>query len=350
MKKKFLSVFMAVMVLFTLTFALSACKDDSDSGSDSDASSDEVIVMKIGSTVSDDSVAGSLLLEFIEPEIEKRSNGRIDVEIYNNSVLGGDRELYEALQLGTLECSCGPLSVLTNFDATFGISDLPFLYENAEIADAALDGEWGAKLAENLPEQGMRVIVYVENGYRNISNSKKPITSLADLSGMKIRVMESPVYLSTWKALGTNPTPIAFSELYTALQNGTVDGQDNGPGLTYTSKVYEVQPYYTVSEQQYAASANVVSEAWWQSLSEEDQAVITEVFEEYRDLQRAKNREMESEYIALMEEYGVQVNYLSDEAKAEFKEACQAVWTEMEATYGEELMALAREVSTKYAK
>jgi tripartite ATP-independent transporter DctP family solute receptor len=304
--------------------------------------------MKIGSTVTDDSPGGAVLLNLFEPEIEKRSEGRIDVEVYNNSILGGDRQLYEALQLGTLEASLGPLSTLTNFDAKFGASDLPFLYKDKPTAYAALDGEWGDMLKEDLPNVDMRLLVYCENAFRDLSNNVRPIKTLEDMKGLKIRVMESPMYISTFKALGANPTPIAFSELYTALQQGTVDGQDNGVVLTYTSKLYEVLKYYSVSGQVYAAAGVVVSENWWQSLPPDLQQIVLDVSAECRDKMRADNVDIEAEYLKLIEDSGTEVYVLPPEEKERFREACMAVWDEFKDVYGPEIMAAAEAINEKY--
>ncbi|MDR3230723.1 MAG: TRAP transporter substrate-binding protein, partial [Synergistaceae bacterium] len=218
--------------------------------------------LKIGATVQEDSASGISLIEYFKPWVEEKSGGRIKVEVYCNSVLGGDRQMYESLQVNTLEANFGPLSVLANFEPNFSIVDAPFLFKNKETAYAALDGAFGALLAENLPKSGMRVLGYGENAFRNISNNVRPVKTLEDMKGLKIRVMEAPVYINTMKALGANGTPMAFNELYTALQQGTVDGQDNGVVLTYTSKVYEVLKYYTFTEHCYAANAYVFSEAF----------------------------------------------------------------------------------------
>ena len=196
----------------------------------------------IGSTIQDDSASGIALLEYFKPYIEEHSNGRIQVDVQNNSVLGGDRDLYEGLQLNTVQASFGPMSTLANFEPNYAVCDFPFLFEDKDEAYAELDGDFGTKLAENLPQVGMRLLAYGENAFRNISNGVKPINTLEDLKGLKIRVMESPVNIATYTALGCNPTPMAFGELYTGLQQKTVDGQDNGVVLTYTAKLYEVQP------------------------------------------------------------------------------------------------------------
>jgi tripartite ATP-independent transporter DctP family solute receptor len=309
---------------------------------------EEPIVQKVASTGTDDAPGGRLLIDFFKPEIEERSEGRIVVEVYNNSILGGDRQLYEALQLGTLEVSLGPLSTLTNFDSKFGASDLPFLYKDKPTAYAALDGEWGDMLKADLPTVGMRILGYCENAFRNISNNVKPIKTLEDMNGLKIRVMESPVHISTFKALGANPTPIAYSELYTALQQGTVDGQDNGIALTYTSKLYEVLKYYTISGQCYAASALVAGETWWQGLPADLQQIVQDVSLEYCALERTAMGQAEDEYLSLIEESGTEFYTLPPEEKERFREACMAVWDEFEAEYGPEIMTDAKEINEKY--
>jgi tripartite ATP-independent transporter DctP family solute receptor len=354
MKKILIFVCVAILVFAATACGGTATQNDaqdetSEQETDADTGSDaEPIILKIASTVTDDSTGGSLAIDFLKPEIEKRSDGRIVVEIYNNSVLGGDRQLYEALQLGTLEISLGPLSTLTNFDPKFGASDLPFIYKDRATAYAALDGEWGDMLKADLPNVGMRILGYGENAFRDLSNNVRPIEKLADMKGLKIRVMESPMHISTFKALGANPTPIAFNELYTALQQGTVDGQDNGIGLTYTSKLYEVLKYYTVSGQCYAAAALVAAEGWWQSLEPDLQQIVQDVSLEYCALQRELNTKSEEEFFNLVEQAGVQIHTLTPEAKEEFREAAMSVWDEFAETYGPEIMAAAKEVNEKY--
>ena len=285
-----------------------------------------------GSTVQDDSASGKALLEYFKPYVEEKSNGRIQVDVQNNSVLGSDRELYEALQLNTVQCSFGPMSTLANFEPNYAVCDLPFLFSDKEDAYAQLDGEFGAKLAENLPNVGMRLLAYGENAFRNISNSQRPINTMDDLKGLKIRVMESPVNIATYTALGCNPTPMAFSELYTGLQQGTVDGQDNGVVLTYTAKLYEVQKYYTFTGQIYAANGMVFSEAFWQSLPDDLKQVVEDGAKYAMENQRRLNTEMENELVKTMEDAGVQVNYMEDSEIARMREATAGVWDQMKDT------------------
>ncbi|MBR2748970.1 MAG: TRAP transporter substrate-binding protein [Firmicutes bacterium] len=316
--------FLVLLLAACMVFAFAACGG----GSNEPASADpeETFTLTIGTTVQDDSATGRALLEVFKPYIEEHSNGRIEVIVQNNSVLGSDREIYEALQLNTVQASQGPLSTLANFDPDFAVCDLPFLFTSKEEAYENLDGEFGDALAATLPQYGMRIIAYGENAFRNISNNQHPVKTAEDLKGLDIRVMESPVNIATYKAMGTNPTPMAFSELYGALQNGTVDGQDNGIVLTYTNKLYEVQPYYTFTHHLYAANAVVVSEEFWQSLPEDLQQVVTEASFEAMKFQRDLNTQLEDELIATMEAAGVTFDTLPDEEIAKLVEATKDVW------------------------
>ncbi|MDR1875204.1 MAG: TRAP transporter substrate-binding protein [Synergistaceae bacterium] len=306
--------------------------------------------LKFGATVQEDSASGISMIEYFKPYVEEKSNGRIAVEIYCNSVLGGDRQMYESLQVNTLQANFGPLSVLANFAPGFSIVDAPFLFKNKETAYAALDGEFGALLAGNLPKVGMRVLGYGENAFRNISNNVRPIKTMEDMKGLKIRVMEAPVYINTMKALGANGTPMAFNELYTALQQGTVDGQDNGVVLTYTAKVYEVLKYYTFTEHCYAANAYVFSEAFLQSLPEDLLQVVRDGSLYALTNQRRLNTEMEEEFIKLIEASGVQVNHLSEEERAAWKQATAPVLDGLAGAVGPEILAAAKAVNDVYGK
>ena len=299
-----------------------------------------------GSTVQDDSASGIALLEYFKPYVEEKSNGRIQVDVQNNSVLGGDRELYEALQLNTVQCSFGPMSTLANFEPSYAVCDLPFLFNGKEDAYAQLDGEFGAKLAENLPQVGMRLLAYGENAFRNISNNVRPVTSMADLKGLKVRVMESPVNIATYTALGTNPTPMAFSELYTGLQQGTVEGQDNGVVLTYTAKLYEVQPYYTYTGHIYAANGMVFSEAFWQSLPADLQQVVEDGAKYAMENQRRLNTEMEQSLEQTMKDAGCEFITPDEAMVNEMREATKGVWDieEIKNMIDPEIYAMAVEI------
>jgi tripartite ATP-independent transporter DctP family solute receptor len=306
--------------------------------------------LKFGASVQEDSASGISMIEYFKPYVEEKSNGRIAVEVYCNSVLGGDRQMYESLQVNTLQASFGPLSVLANFEPNFSVVDAPFLFKDKKTAYAALDGEFGAMLAENLPKVGMRVLGYGENAFRNISNNVRPVKTMEDMKGLKIRVMEAPVYINTMKALGANGTPMAFNELYTALQQGTVDGQDNGVVLTYTAKVYEVLKYYTFTEHCYAANAYVFSEAFLQSLPEDLLQVVKDASVYALVNQRRLNTEMEDEFIQVIEQAGVQVNRLSEEEREAWEKATASVVDALAGTVDPKILEAAKTINDVYGK
>lgn len=343
MKRKIMAIALAAIMVCSMA----ACGSGGDGqGSGSAGADGETIILKIGSTVQDTSAGGRAMLEVFKPNVEKYSDGKIKVEVYNNSVLGGDRQLLEALQINTVQMAAVPLAVLANFDSKFTAAELPFLFKDKQAAYDALDGEFGELMAKDIESQGMVLTAYTENSFRNISNSKKPIEKLEDLKGLKIRVMESPMYLSMFKKLGANPTPMTFNELYTGLQQGTVEGQDNGIVLTYTAKFYEVQKYYTLLGQNYAAGAFMISKGFYESLSPELQDAIIKAAEDTRDAQREWNATEEEEDLKIMQDAGLQVNTMSDEEKARIKDVLvPAVWDECKKDIGDELYQMVTEIS-----
>ncbi len=180
-----------------------------------------------------------------------------------------------------------------------------------------------------LEAKGIKGLVFIENGLRSFSNNVRPIHTPADMKGLKMRVMEAPVYLKTMTAFGANPTPMAFSELYSALQQGTVDGQDNGIVLTLSAKLHEVQKYYTVSEYCYAPATTAVNLAWWAGLNEPTQKVIMDALVLMRDEMRKLNAQMEEDGLEQMKAAGVEVNVLTPEEKDAFKALVGPVWDEV---------------------
>jgi len=335
--KKLLSLTLALMLIFSLA----AC-----GGGTEETTTEEPIVLKIASTVQDESVQGAALFTHYEAYIEEKSEGRIDVQVYNNSQLGNDRQLIEAAQLGTIQASASPLNVLALFDPRFMAGDLPFLFKDREAAYAALDGEFGDMMKSGLGDLGLVGGTYGENAFRNISNSKKPIHTPADMKGMKIRVMEAPVYLETMKAFGANPTPMAFSELYTGLSQGTVDGQDNGIILTYTAKLYEVQKYYTISQQQYLAVQILYNKTFFDGLDADLQQILMDGSKNFTEYCREANTEAEADLLEEMQAAGLEVNVLTDEEKKAFIELAKPVYDKVAADIGDqELLDLAKEIS-----
>lgn len=344
MKKTFALLLAAIMVV-----SLVACgqKETTNPDATNDTSKTaDPIVMMIGSTIADDSAQG-MALHMFEELVEERSEGRIDVQLYLNSTLGDARQLCESIQLHTIQgCSTDAASA-SNFDSNYIACDLPFLFLSKADAYAAFDGEFGEAMKASSDANGMRVLSYWSNGFRNLSNSKRPIYSPADTVGLKIRVMEAPLYINVLKAWGANPTPMAFSEVYSALSQGTVDGQDNGPVLTYTNKFFEVQDYYTILEYAYCCSPFMIDGQWFDSLDEDLQQIIVQADDECRAFEREKEEELCAEYLKLMIDAGMQVNELTPEQKAEFQKVSVPVWDVVKDQIDPDIYALCLEMAGK---
>ena len=329
MKKKLL----ALTLSLAMSLPLVACGEDAPSSTtgnnaSSSTSTGDPIIMKVAGTFNDESFMGIYLHEYFKPYVEEHSNGRISVEIYTNSVLGSDRELVEGMQMNTIQAAVSPVNVIANFNMPkLNAISMPYLFQSREDAYEQLDGEFGAYMAEGLPETvGIRSLRWGESAIRCLSSNVRPILTPADCKGQKFRVMEAAIDMAIIEALGGSPTPMAFNELYTGLQQGTVDGQDNGLVMTYSMKFHEVQKYYTVSEQYFLANGFIVSEIFWQSLPDD----LKQVVQDGADYAMEKGREIvvqqEAEFTPIMEEAGMEITYLTDEQKAAFKEATSTVW------------------------
>lgn len=274
--------------------------------------------------------------------VEEKSAGKIKVEIYPNGQLGSDRQAIEAVQLGTIQMTIPAAAVLSGFEKKFQVFDLPYLFKSKEAAYKALDGELGKKLNQEVEKIGLINMAYGENGFRHISNNKKPIEKPADLKGLKIRTMENPVHLATFKALGANPTPIAFGELYTALQQGTVDAQENPIPLVFTSKFYEVQKYYSLDGHVYAATVVLINKDFFSQLPADLQKVVREGAEKYRDEQRKISSQQDVEMLDALKKSGMMVNELTDAQKQVFIDATLPVYDQFKDVLGSDLIELAK--------
>ena len=328
--KKALSVVLALVVMASLAAGCGSSSTTASGGSaaasgSSSASGGTVYTIRIGDTVQDDSIYATSFNDSFMKYVEEHGNGKIVVQRYGNSQLGSDAQLTEALQLNTIEMAMLPMSAFGNFSSDFMALDLPFLYDDAQTAYNALGGEWGDYFDALMEKCQIKRLGWEENSFRNFS-SNKAIHTVADMKGQKMRVMESTIYVETMKALGASPTPMAFSELYTALQNGTVDGQDNGPILTYTAKLFEVQKYYTVSEYCYAASCVAASLAWWNTLPADVQEVLTGAAQAFQDAERQAVQNSTEDYLSKLQDEGMEIIRLDAAAKQSFRDATTGVY------------------------
>lgn len=256
-------------------------------------------VLKAGHASSNTST-GHAALEFLGKELAEKTNGRITIEIFPNSQLGSERELIESIQLGNVDMAFASSAVLGNFNKEFFALDIPFLFKDRESVYRILDGEIGKKLLESLEPVGIKAVAYWENGFRQLTNNKKIIHSPEDLKGMKMRTMENEVHIAAWKEIGANPSPLAFGELFTALQQGTFDAQEGPINLFYDMKFNEVQKYITKTNHVYSPWPVMINPDVYNSFSDEDRAIFDEAIKKTTDFQRAQAQEADDKAAANM--------------------------------------------------
>jgi tripartite ATP-independent transporter DctP family solute receptor len=221
--------------------------------------------------------------KFFAEQVERASGGKMKVRAIGASALGPDVQMQQALIGGAQEMMVGSTATLVGITKEMALWDTPFLFSNAKEADAVLDGPIGQKVNAKLQEKGLVGLAYWENGFRNLTNSKRPITKLEDLNGVKLRVMQNNVYLDSFKTLGANAVPLPFSELFSALETNTVDGQENPYNTILSSKFFEVQKYLSVTNHVYSPWIVLVSKKWWDGLSKDEQKVLQDAAIASRD-------------------------------------------------------------------
>ena len=279
-----------------------------------------------------------------KPEVEKLSNGRIKVELYPNAQLGGDRELCEGVQMGTIQMALPASSVLAGFDKRVQVLDLPYLFTSRKTAFEALDGILGDKLDQYLLSKGFVVLGYQENGMRHVTNSRRPIKTPADLKGLKIRTMENPMHIAFFKELGANPTPMSWGELYTALQQGTVDAEENPYAMIDDGKFYEVQKYVSETGHVFSYEILIANKKFMGKLPADLRKVVVDAAHKAIMTQRASLEKEEAAFKAKVTKAGLTANELTPEQKKPFVDATKKVYAQFENELGKEIMDIARKV------
>ncbi|UUD62231.1 TRAP transporter substrate-binding protein [Pseudomonas seleniipraecipitans] len=271
-------------------------------------------------------------------KVSERSGGKIKVRTFPNGVLGGDVQVLSSLQGGVIEMMTWNAGLMLNHVTDFGILDFPFLYTDTAKVDAMLDGEVGKMLTDQLPEQKLVGLAFWELGVRNLTNNKRPVEKLEDIAGLKIRAQQSPLFLDVWRALGANPTPLPFTEVHTALETGTVDGQENPAALILASKFNEVQKYMSLTRHNYNPQIVLIGKTFWDTLNDDEKKLLTDVAMEVRLEQRKISREADSKAIAELEASGMQVNKVSDAEIARIQETVRPVVDKYAAKINPELV------------
>ena len=240
-----------------------------------------------------------------------KTGGKLKINAFWGGSAGGDLPATQALRAGTQEMVCTSSSPLVGIVKELGAFDLPFLFANEKEADAVLDGPAGVYFNKKLEEAGLVNLAYWENGFRNLTNSKRPVTKVEDFDGVKVRVMQNNIFIDTFKTLGTNAVPMAFGEVFTALETKTIDGQENPFVTIETSKFNEVQKYLSVTRHAYTPFLVLYSKKLWDQLNAQEQAVLREAAREGQKVQRAANRTLNEKSLATLKAKGMQVNEIS---------------------------------------
>jgi tripartite ATP-independent transporter DctP family solute receptor len=253
------------------------------------------------------------------------------------AALGPDVQMQNSLIGGAQEMMVGSTATLVGITKEMALWDTPFLISNAKEADALLDGPVGDKIRNKLQDKGLVGLAYWENGFRNLTNSKRAINKVEDLEGIKLRVMQNNVFLNSFKTLGANAVPMAFSELFSALETNTVDGQENPFNTILSSKFYEVQKYVTVTNHVYSPWIVLVSKKWWDQLSKDEQKILSDAAKLSRDFERKDTREEAAKAVADLKAKGMQINELSPAESARMRDKLTRVYASIGADIGMDL-------------
>lgn len=270
-------------------------------------------------------------------DVAEKTEGRVKVEVYPSGQLGSEKEVIEGMQIGAMDAGVIGSGSFQFVEPKFGIIEMPYAWTSREQAFAALDGKLGEELATILRPKGIEVLAWWENGFRNITNNVRPITKPEDLAGLKIRVTPDKVRLATFEALGAQPAPLAFGELYSALQQGVFDAQENPLSIIESSSFFEVQKHLSMSGHIWGAACLTVSTIAWSQISPEDQAIVKEAAVRWGNEQRKMVAEGELELIEKLKAKGMQVNEVD---KAAFVTALEPIWESQEETFGADLLAI----------
>ncbi|WP_295550202.1 TRAP transporter substrate-binding protein [uncultured Pseudacidovorax sp.] len=295
-------------------------------------------VFKIGTGLSDDHPQAQALKYFAD-RLAAKSGGKLTARVYASGSLGNDLSMTSALRGGTLEMTIPDSSTLVSLVKPFGVLNLPMTFNNEKEADAVLDGPFGQKLLAKLPEKGLIGLGYWENGFRHVTNSRRPVQRADDLSGLKLRVIQSPLFLETFNALGANATPMPFTELYTAMEQAAVDGQENPPATILASKFYEVQKHLVLSRHMYSAWVLLMSKKTWDGLSAEEQKIVQDAAKEATLYERKTIRAFSDTALADLKKAGMQITELPPAEQARMRSKLQPVLAKFSKEYGEDTTA-----------
>ena len=265
--------------------------------------------------------------------VAAKSGGKIKVQEFAASQLGNELQQQSALQGGVQEMLVASTTSLNGIVKEFGLLDFPFLFANAKQADALVDGPLGKMLTAKLPEKGLIVLGFFDLGFRNVTNSKRPIMKGADLEGLKLRVIPNPVFLETFRTFKANAVPMPFAELYGALETKAVEGQENPYAVILSNKLFEVQKFVSATNHVYAANIVLVSKKFWDQLSPAEQKMMHEAADETRNYQRQVSRAAAQKAVGELQAKGMQYNEIAASEVARMRQMVKPVVDKFAASY-----------------
>lgn len=292
MLKKMLALLIFVSVCYLPTTVMAAAK------------------IKLG-VVTKPGSAQNIVAEKFKELIEKRSRGNLQVQIFHSSSIGNETEILQQIQMNTIQMGIVTGGPFDTFDPIVRVINYPFLFKDNAQADNILDGPLGARILKSLESSGFKGLCFSENGFRNLTNSRRPVRNPADIKGLKIRVMASALHKAIWQSLGANPTPMPWP-IYTELEQGVIDGQENPLWVMEVYKFYEIQKYMTLTRHVYSPHIDVASLKWWQTLDTATQRMIQDTIYEAALFQRRDNRAKDSARLNLLKEKGMIVEERPD--------------------------------------
>lgn len=296
-----------------------------------EADSKDAVVIKVGHVVSEES-SFHFGMEKFQELIAEKTQGRYQIEIYPNSQLGGERDLVEGVQMGTVGMTVVASSVMANFVPTLAAVDLPYLIRDQEHADQVFLGDVGNQFMADIDAAGMKCLTFWEVGFRNFQCNRNQVNSLADIKGMKVRTMENKIHQDIWRNWGADPVPMAFAESYTAMQQGALDAYEAPTLNCYTLNIQDVCKYFSTIEYVYTAAPVVISEEIWNAMSAEDQQIFLEAAMEAGTYEREENRRQEKDAEQKLADAGMEIAHPD---KEEFAAACEPIYEKYDAEYGD---------------
>ena len=321
MLRKILFVFIALALVTTIAFV-------------SGGEETKKVIMKL-SSVLPESHPTNLAMVFFADEVNKRTNGEIEIQVFPNSQLGEQRDALEGLKVGILEMAMTAAGPLGQFVPTVDVLNLPYIWRDLDHMHKALDGEAGTILAADMERAGFKFLYWMDAGSRNVINNKLPITKPEDLRGLRIRVMTSNLMVDTLNNMGAIATPMGQGEVYSALQQGVLDGWENNPQTLLTLKLYEVSKYFSSTRHFMVPDVLLMSKKVFDGLTPDQQKIIMEVAKQAQDKQRASWKDSESKAIEELKQKGVIFNDIADVTP--FMEKVKPVWKTYTDKYGTKL-------------